>query len=146
VKSWSEAGIRVIHAAGWHEYPKYTYDYDRLIRLCHAYGMIVYAWLEPPQITKRLYDQHREWREKNYEGKDARYDWRYPLALTEPACLSATMDWVRKFLSSHDWDGSTLQRSISEARERLPAPRRLPRLSSARKQSKKLLHLILSPL
>ena len=105
VKRWSGLGIRVVHAAGWHEYPNYTYDYDRLIRLCHAYGIIVYAWLEPPQISKKLYDENPQWREKNYNGEDARFDWRYPMALTDPACLSAASEWMRKFLSSHDWDG-----------------------------------------
>jgi hypothetical protein len=105
VQQWSELGIRAIHAAGWHEYPKYTYDYDRLIRLCHAHGIVVYAWLEPPQISKKFYDEHPEWRERNYKGEEARYDWRYPLALTDTACLSAATEWMRKFLSSHDWDG-----------------------------------------
>jgi uncharacterized protein YdaL len=105
VKQWSELGIRVVHAAGWHEYPKYTYDYDRLIRLCHAYGIVVYAWLEPPQISKKFYDEHPEWREKNYEGEDVRYDWRYPVALTDANCLSTATEWMRTFLSSHDWDG-----------------------------------------
>lgn len=105
VKRWSELGIRVIHVAGWHEYPKYHYDYGRLIRLCHAYGIVVYAWLEPPQISKKFYDENPQWREKNYKGEDVRYDWRYPVALTDPACLSAATEWMRKFLSSHDWDG-----------------------------------------
>ena len=105
VKSWSEQGIRVVHAAGWHEYPKYNYDYDRLIRLCHAYGIVVYAWLEPPQISKKFYDENPQWREKNYKGKDVQYDWRYPVALTDPGCLSTAIEWTRKFLSSHDWDG-----------------------------------------
>lgn len=105
VKRWSGFGIRVIHVAGWHEYPRYNYDYDRLIRLCHAYGITVYAWLEPPQISKKFYDEHPEWREKHYKGEDVQYDWRYPVALTDPACLSAATEWMRQFLSSHDWDG-----------------------------------------
>lgn len=105
VKDWAAKGIRFVHVAGWHEYPKYTYDYDRLIRLCHAYGITVYAWVEPPQISKKFYDDHPEWHEKNYKGKDVRPDWRYPVALTDTACLQAASDWMYKFLTSHDWDG-----------------------------------------
>ncbi len=105
VKDWASKGIRFIHVAGWHEYPKYTYDYDRLIRLCHAYGITVYAWIEPPQISKKFYDDHPQWHEKNYLGKDVRPDWRYPVALADTACLRAASDWTYKFLTSHDWDG-----------------------------------------
>lgn len=105
VKQWASRGIRVIHAAGWHEYPKFTYDYDRLIRLCHAYGITVYAWLEPPQISKKFYDDHPQWHEKNYKGEDVRPDWRYPVALTDTACLNAASNWTYNFLTSHDWDG-----------------------------------------
>lgn len=105
VKDWAAKGIRFIHVAGWHEYPKYTYDYDRLIRLCHAYGITVYAWIEPPQVSKKFYDEHPQWHEKNYKGEDVRPDWRYPVALTDTACLRAASDWTYKFLTSHDWDG-----------------------------------------
>ena len=105
VKEWASRGIRSIHVAGWHEYPKFTYDYDRLIRLCHAYGITVYAWIEPPQISKKFYDDHPQWHEKNYKGEDVRPDWRYPVALTDTACLRAASDWTYKFLTSHDWDG-----------------------------------------
>ncbi len=105
VKDWAAKGIRFVHVAGWHEYPKYTYDYDRLIRLCHAYGITVYAWIEPPQISKKFYDEHPQWHEKNYKGKDVRPDWRYPVVLGDTACLRAASEWVYKFLTSHDWDG-----------------------------------------
>ncbi len=105
VKEWASLGVRSIHVAGWHEYPKFTYDYDRLIRLCHAYGITVYVWIEPPQISKKFYDDHPQWHEKNYKGEDVRPDWRYPVALTDTACLRAASDWTYNFLTSHDWDG-----------------------------------------
>ena len=105
VKQWAGKGIRVIHVAGWHEYPKFSYDYDRLIRLCHAYGLIVDVWIEPPQISKKFYDDHPQWHEKNYKGEDVRWDWRYPVALTDTACLNAATAWTYSFLTSHDWDG-----------------------------------------
>ena len=105
VKDWAAKGISVIQVAGWHEYPKYTYDYDRLIRLCHAYGIAVYAWIEPPQISKMFYDEHPQWHEKNYKGEDVRPDWRYPVALADSACMRAASGWTYNFLTSHDWDG-----------------------------------------
>ena len=105
VKQWASRGIRVIHVAGWHEYPKFMYDYDRLIRLCHAYGIMVYVWLEPPQVSQKFYNEHPQWHEKNYKGQDVMPDWRYPLALTDTACLHAASDWIYNFLTSHDWDG-----------------------------------------
>jgi uncharacterized protein YdaL len=105
VKQWASRGIRVIHVAGWHEYPKFMYDYDRLIRLCHAYGISVYVWIEPPQVSQKFYNDHPQWREKNYKGEDVRPDWRYPLALTDTTCLRAASDWVYNFLTTHDWDG-----------------------------------------
>lgn len=105
VKQWASKGIRVIHVAGWHEYPKFTYDYDRLIRLCHAYGILVYVWIEPPQISQKFYNDHPQWHEKNYKGEDVRPDFRYPLALIDTACLHAASDWTYNLLTSHDWDG-----------------------------------------
>jgi len=52
IRSWVANGIRIVHVAGWHQYPKYTYDYERLIRLAHANGILVYAWLEPRKSAK----------------------------------------------------------------------------------------------
>jgi len=66
---------------------------------------VVYAWIEPPQISQKFYNDHPQWREKNYKGEDVRPDWRYPLALTDTACLHAASDWIYNFLTSHDWDG-----------------------------------------
>jgi uncharacterized protein YdaL len=102
---WAASGIRVIYAGGWHEYPRYTYDYARLIRVAHANGILVYAWLEPPQVSQKFWQEHPGWREKNFKGEDVRPSWRYPVALTDPACLAAALDAYRKLLTSFDWDG-----------------------------------------
>ena len=79
IKSWVSNGIRVIHVSGWHEYPKYTYNYASLIRLAHANGILVYAWLEPPQVSQMFWNNHPEWREKNIFGDDAKPAWRTQL-------------------------------------------------------------------
>lgn len=108
IKQWVRQGIRIIHVSGWHQYPKYTYDYDRLIRLAHANGILVYAWLEPPQVSQKFWNEHPEWREKNYRGEDVRSSWRYTMTLTDQRCLEAMRAEYRTFLQKHDWDGVNL--------------------------------------
>ncbi|MCX6133666.1 MAG: DUF2334 domain-containing protein [Ignavibacteriales bacterium] len=110
VKQWVRTGIRRIHVAGWHEYPKrdYVYDYGRLIQLAHANGILVYAWLEPPQISQQFWRDHPEWREKNYKGEDAQPAWRYAVALTEPACVDSIAMKFKKLLEGFDFDGVNL--------------------------------------
>jgi uncharacterized protein YdaL len=108
IKQWVRQGIRVIHVSGWHQYPKYTYDYERLIRLAHANGILVYAWLEPPQVSQKFWNEHPEWREKNYRGEDVRSSWRYAMALTDPRCLDVMRAEYQTFLQKYDWDGVNL--------------------------------------
>ena len=51
VTRWAASGIRIIHVGGWHEYPKYTYDYARLIHLAHA----IVVTIDSPAFTCLLY-------------------------------------------------------------------------------------------
>ncbi|MCU7494393.1 MAG: DUF2334 domain-containing protein [Ignavibacteria bacterium] len=122
IKQWVHQGIRIIHVAGWHEYPKYTYDYKKLIELAHANGILVYAWLEPPQVSLKFWQQHPEWREKNYKGENVRPSWRYPVALTDPECLKAMTGEFNKFLYSYQWDGVNLAELYFEAGKGLENP------------------------
>jgi uncharacterized protein YdaL len=108
VKQWAKHGVRVIHAAGWHQYQKYSYDYERLIELCHANGILVYAWLEPPQVSQKFWLDHPEWREKTADGGDARSSWRYPMAMTDEASLRAMCDEYDSLLRNYDFDGVNL--------------------------------------
>jgi uncharacterized protein YdaL len=106
VKRWVTEGVRIIHAAGWHQYPNgYLYDYKRLIQLCHANGILVYAWLEPPMVSLKFWTDHPEWREVNYRGDQIPPMWRYIMSLTSPQCLQAVKDVYRDFLQTYDWDG-----------------------------------------
>jgi hypothetical protein len=115
VRLWVHQGIRRIHVAGWHIYPKYTYDYKRLIALAHANGILVYAWLEPPQVSQKFWMEHPEWREKNFLDEDVRPSWRYPVALTDQRCVSAMLDDYATFLRQYDWDGVNLAELYFEA-------------------------------
>lgn len=135
VSRWASRGIRVIYVAGWHEYQKYTYDYARLIRLAHANGILVYAWLEPPQVSQKFWTEHPEWREKNYKGEDVRPSWRYPVALTDRACLDAALEYYRKLLTSYDWDGVNIAELYFEAGQGMRDPKLMtPMHPSARNQ------------
>jgi len=105
VKMWQRNGVRTIYVAGWHIYPEWTYEYERLIELAHSNAMLVYVWLELPMVSEMFWDQHPEWREKNVMDQDARPDWRFPMALTDPECRSAVLRSVQEMLLSYDWDG-----------------------------------------
>ncbi len=115
VKQWVKEGIRTVHVAGWNQFPKYTYDYKRLITLAHGNGILVYAWLEPPQVSKKFWDEHPEWREKNYKGEDIPPMWRYAIALENDSCLAAANAEYRKILEGYDWDGVNLGELYFEA-------------------------------
>ncbi len=137
VKRWVEHGVRVIHAAGWHQYPTWTYDYTRLINLCHANGILVYAWLEPPQVSQKFWKEHPEWQEVNYKGEAVRPSWRYPVAMTDPACFDAVKNIYKSFLETYDWDGVNLAELYFEAGNGPHDPKLLtPMHASAKNQFK----------
>jgi len=111
IKMWRKNGVRTIHAAGWHSYRDYTYDYGRLIELAHQNAMRVYLWLELPHVSDRFWLDHPEWREKNALGADADTSgahWRRPMALNLAACREAVMAELRSLLLEHPWDGVNL--------------------------------------
>jgi uncharacterized protein YdaL len=135
VRQWVQQGIRRIHVAGWHKYPKYTYDYKRLVNLAHANGILVYAWLEPPQVSQKFWQDHPEWREKNYKGEDVRPSWRFPVALTDDRCLTALTEEYATFLEAFDWDGVNLAELYFEAGRGFDDPHLFtPMHESARKE------------
>lgn len=105
VKRWTMAGVRVVHVVGWHQYKTWTYDYGRLIKLCHANGILVYAWLDPPQVSEKFWTDHPQWQELNYKGDAIRPSWRYPVALTNSECLSTVKGIFKDFLMKYEWDG-----------------------------------------
>lgn len=137
VVRWAAAGIRTLHVGGWHEYAKWTYDYGKLIALCHANGILVYCWLEPPQVSQKFWQDHPEWREKNYKGEDVRPSWRYPVALTDPACLAAATEFYRTLLTGADWDGVDIGELYFEAGRGMKDPQLVtPLHPSARREFK----------
>ena len=108
VQRWWELGVRVIHAASWHQHPTWTYNYARLIEACHARGMHVYAWLEPPHVSEKFWKQYPAWQEVNYRGEPIPPQWRNLVALTDSACLMKAKEEYSNLLRAYDWDGVNL--------------------------------------
>jgi len=107
-KRWRKLGIRRIHVGAWHFYPQYTFDYKRLINVCHFEGISVYAWVELPYLNKYFWDSHPEFREKNYLDKDIVTSWRYPLALEDSNCKKAVFEELKKLFTRYNFDGVNL--------------------------------------
>ncbi len=102
---WRGFGIRAIHVATWHFYDKYAYDYERLIKVAHENGILVYAWYEWPHVSEKFWSAHPKWREKTGLLADARIGWRYLMNFQNPECFKTVMDDTEKFLSKYEWDG-----------------------------------------
>jgi len=105
VPLWRRSGIRAVHAAAWHFYDKYSYDYARLIRVAHENGILVYAWLEWPHVSEHFWNLHPEWREKTARLTDAHVGWRFLMDLQNPQCLKAALNDLQRLLLANDWDG-----------------------------------------
>ena len=105
VDLWKESGFRTIYVAGWHRYPDWTYEYDRLIELAHQNAMQVYLWLELPHVSEMFWNEHPEWREKTATGDDAIIEWRHFMALSDTACLNAVYSELSYLIEKYDWDG-----------------------------------------
>jgi uncharacterized protein DUF2334 len=104
---WRHMGVRVIYAAAWVFDRRYTYDYDRLIRVCHANGLLVYAWFEFPQVTPAFWKDYPEWREVPAAGK-VLPSWRLAMNLANPSCREAAVRVMTSTLSRWAWDGVNL--------------------------------------
>jgi hypothetical protein len=104
---WRRMGVRVVYASAWVFNPRYTYDYDRLIRVCHANGILVYAWFEFPQVSPLFWAQHPEWREKAGAG-DKLTSWRLAMNLANPDCRAAALSFMKTVVNKWAWDGVNL--------------------------------------
>ncbi|MHC9545008.1 MAG: DUF2334 domain-containing protein [Vulcanimicrobiota bacterium] len=105
---WRKMGIRRLHVGMWHFYNDSTYDYKKLIDECHRRGIAVYAWLELPHYTIAFWQNHPEFREKNFQGKDVQNFWRYPLALEDDRCKKAVFAELDRIFKTYDFDGVNL--------------------------------------
>ncbi|HUW07176.1 MAG TPA: hypothetical protein VMW01_13030 [Williamwhitmania sp.] len=100
---WRERKIKRIYAAGW--YYDTPYDYRALIKACHANGIQIYCWLETPEVTRKMWDEHPAWREKTATGRDAFVDWRRLMNMADDSCRKQVFRELDGLLMQDDWDG-----------------------------------------
>jgi hypothetical protein len=105
VDEWRRIGVRAIYAAAYQFWPSWSYDYRRLVEVCHKNGILVYAWLELPHVSVKFWEDHPEWRAKTATGENGLVGWRYHMDLDIPNCQSAVFDFVENLLKQYPWDG-----------------------------------------
>lgn len=108
-RRWRRQGVSVLHVSAWHFYDREHDEYlRRLIAACHANAILVYAWLELPHVSERVWEQHPEWREKTATLADARLDWRGHINLLDPAAFASVSQGLQTLIADFDWDGVNL--------------------------------------
>jgi hypothetical protein len=102
LKSWS---VREVHLAAFYGSKAYQEFVPRFLAAAHQEGIAVYAWLEYPMVSREFWNQHPEWREVAGNRQPAIMDWRYHMALEDPACFQAVAELTRHLALDYDWDG-----------------------------------------
>ncbi|HTY60817.1 MAG TPA: DUF2334 domain-containing protein [Acidobacteriota bacterium] len=104
-EQWRKLGVRAIYAAAYQFWPNWSYDYGRLLEVCHKNGILVYAWFELPHVSVKFWEDHPNWRAKTATGADGHVDWRYHMDLDIPECRDAAYAFVGDLLKRYPWDG-----------------------------------------
>ena len=102
LKRWS---VREVHLGAFYGSEGFKGFAPRFLAAAHQAGIAVYAWLEYPMVSKDFWDRHPQWREVTGNGHPAIMDWRYHMALEDPACFQAVADLTRHMVLDYDWDG-----------------------------------------
>jgi hypothetical protein len=102
LKSWS---VREVHLGAFYGSESFAAFVPRFIAAAHQEGIAVYAWLEYPMVSLEFWNQHPQWREVTASGHPAIMDWRYHMALENPACFRAVAELTRRLVLDYDWDG-----------------------------------------
>ncbi len=105
LKSWS---VREVHLGAFYGSESFRDFIPRFIAAAHQEGMTVYAWLEYPMVSTEFWIQYPPWREVTAGGRPAVMDWRYHMALEDPACFQAVAELTRRLVLDYDWDGVDL--------------------------------------
>jgi uncharacterized protein YdaL len=107
-EQWRKLGVRAIYVAAYQFWPKWSYNYQHLVDVCHKNGILVYAWFELPHVSVKFWEEHPQWRAKTATGADGHVGWRYHMDLDIPECRAAAFDFVGGLLQQYDWDGVTI--------------------------------------
>jgi hypothetical protein len=121
-RAWYRRGIREVHVGAWDAFDANEGTFSGLIAACHRYGILVYAWLEPPEVSTAFWDAHPSWRERTATGADAHVDWRRLMALNVPECFTAVAHGWQTMVERFDWDGMDLAELYYESPSGLEAP------------------------
>lgn len=105
LKSWS---VREVHLGAFYGSEEFKQFAPRFLAAAHRQGIAVYAWLEYPMVSTEFWNQHPQWREVTAAGHPAIMDWRYHMALEDPACFQAVAELTRRLVLDYDWDGVDL--------------------------------------
>ncbi len=119
---WYRRGIREVHLGTWQLTGSNHGLFEGVVSACHREGILVYAWLELPEVSTAFWDAHPEWREKTASGADARVDWRRLMALSIPECLTAVTRAIQDLIDTFDWDGVDLAELYFESPMGLERP------------------------
>ena len=98
-------GIREVHLSSWYKLDDCRTFFSAFITACHSYGILVYSWLELPEVTNDFWNLHPQWREQTARLTDAQIDWRYLMALEIPECMTAVQQELQTLLTAFPWDG-----------------------------------------
>lgn len=126
-RRWRRSGVSVLHVAAWHnmEADPIQDDYlTKLIEACHRNAILVYAWLELPNVSEKFWADHPEWREKTALGQDAQLDWRKLMNLQNPDCHREIEARIGTLLRKFDWDGVNVAELYFESLEGASNPAR----------------------
>lgn len=104
-EQWSRMGVRAIYAAAYQFWPKWSYNYQHLVDVCHRNGILVYAWFEFPHVSMKFWEEHPEWRARTATGEDGHVGWRHHMDLDIPECREAVFNFAVDFLNKYEWDG-----------------------------------------
>ena len=107
-EQWSRMGVRIIYAAAYQFWPKWSYNYQHLVDVCHRNGILVYAWFEFPHVSMKFWEDHPEWRARTATGDDGLVGWRHHMDLDIPECREAVFNFAVDFLKKYDWDGANI--------------------------------------
>jgi len=102
LKSWS---VREVHLGAFYGSESFRDFIPRFLAAAHQEGIRVYAWLEYPMVSTEFWTEHPQWREVTADARPAVMDWRYHMALEDPACFAAVAELTRRLVLDYDWDG-----------------------------------------
>ncbi len=114
----SLVGVSTVYLAGWNfdfVDPADDFEYEELITALHARGIAASAWLAPPFVNLRTWDERPECRQRTSTGREATVGWRSLLALEIPTCFDAAWHAFQRLLTAHSWDGVNFAELYFEA-------------------------------